>query len=94
MKEYLWLCTILHLIQIQMKNSGSIFFVIAMLLFAINYGSCSKINILDPDSNPEVNSYRKMIVENNLKIIREHNSNPLRTFDMKVNPQFISLTLA
>lgn len=77
-----------------MKNSSTIVFVIAILLLVVDYGSCSKINILDPDNSPEVNSYRKMIVENNLKIIREHNSNPLRTFDMKVNPQFISLTLA
>ena len=43
--------------------------------------------------SPSVSSYRKRIIKDNLRIIREHNANPDKTFTMRANPQFVGLTL-
>lgn len=39
-----------------------------------------------------LNTYRLLVVQNNLHLIQQHNSDPTQTYTLKPNPHFIGFT--
>lgn len=65
---------------------------VMLLLLPLLQGAQIKRSFEGPLDEPKVSAYRQMIMVKNLQLIREHNDNPEKTYEMKAYPQFIGLT--
>ena len=64
-----------------------------LLFLLVGQTFTATISAIPTDSqSDDVKSYRRMVVQLNMKRIEEHNSNPQATYKMKAYPAFIHLT--
>ncbi len=65
---------------------------ITVLLLIVGLASAAQIEAANSFETDSVNTFRQMVAQKNINIVKKHNSDPSRSFDMKAYPQFIGFT--